>query len=102
MRPTGRLHIGHLYGALANWVLLQETSDAFFMIADWHALTTGYQHADEIQDSIRDLVLDYLAAGVDPSRCTLYLQSRVQQIAVLHLLLSMITPLGWLERTPTY
>ncbi len=102
MRPTGKLHLGHLFGALDNWARLQDTYDAFYMIADWHALTTGYQHPERIQENVREVVLDYLVGGVDPNRCTLYQQSKVTQIAVLHLLLSMIAPVGWLERTPTY
>ncbi|MHB2020543.1 MAG: tryptophan--tRNA ligase [Candidatus Xenobia bacterium] len=102
MRPTGRLHIGHLFGALHNWVRLQAEMDAFFMIVDWHALTTGYRDAKSIPELVRDVTVDYLAAGVDPERCTLYVQSHIPEIAQLHLLLSMTLPVSWLERCPTY
>jgi tryptophanyl-tRNA synthetase len=102
MRPTGRLHIGHLFGALDNWVKMQETDDAFFMIADLHALTTGFENSSGIGDNIREVLLDYLVAGVDPHRCTLFLQSQVPEVPMLSLLLSMIVPVGWLERSPTY
>ena len=102
MRPTGKLHIGHLLGAIESWRQLQESYDCFYMVADWHALTTGYKNAASIKDEIREIVLDYLAGGVDPDRCTFYVQSDVPEIAQLHLLLSMITPVGWLERVPTY
>jgi tryptophanyl-tRNA synthetase len=102
MRPTGKLHIGHLLGAIENWKRLQDDFDCFYMVADWHALTTGYKHPQNIKDEIREIVLDYLAGGVDPERCAFYVQSDVSEIAQLHLLLSMITPVGWLERTPTY
>ena len=102
MRPTGKLHIGHLLGAIENWRNLQEQFECFFMVADWHALTTGYRDAARVRQEIRELVLDYVAGGVDPERCTFYVQSDVPEIAHLHLLLSMITPVSWLERTPTY
>ncbi len=102
MRPTGALHIGHYHGALKNWVRLQTEYPCFFFVADWHALTTHYEDPSIIEESIWDMVIDWLAAGLDPSQCTLFIQSRVPEHAELHLLLSMNTPLGWLERVPTY
>jgi tryptophanyl-tRNA synthetase len=102
MQASGRLHIGNLVGALNNWVGLQDKYDCYYFVADWHALTTGYAHPEDIKDSTEDIIVNYIAAGLDPERCTLFLQSRVLQHAELHLLLSMITPLGWLERVPTY
>ena len=102
MRPTGKLHLGHLLGAIDSWRRLQDDYDCFYMIADWHALTTSYKNPAEIRSNIREVVLDYLAGGVDPSRCAFYVQSDVPEIAQLHLLLSMATPVAWLERTPTY
>ena len=102
MRPTGRLHIGHLHGALANWVRLQDEADCFFFSADWHALTTQYHDTSIIKSSEREMFVDYIAAGVDPQKCTLFIQSQVKEHAELFLLLGMITPLGWLERTPSY
>src|SRR5215471_17821077 len=102
MRPTGQLHLGHWVGALSNWVKLQDQYDCFFMIADWHALTTDYADTSRIKQSIVDIAIDWLAAGLDPERSTLFLQSHLPQHAELHLLFSMITPLGWLERVPTY
>ncbi len=102
MRPTGRLHIGHLVGALDNWIKLQGTYDAFFFVADWHALTTDYADTSSITDSTIQMVTDWLAAGLDPQKSTLFLQSHVPEHAELHLLFSMITPLGWLERVPSY
>lgn len=102
MRPTGRLHLGHLYGVIHNWVKLQHEYECFFFVADWHALTTSYENPHIIQDSIWDMVIDWLAAGVAPSAATLFVQSRVPEHAELHLLLSMMTPLGWLERVPSY
>src|SRR5947209_19816536 len=102
MRSTGKLHLGNFVGALDNWVRMQEQYECFFFVADWHALTTDYADTSRIkQNSLEDL-LDWLAAGLDPDRCTMFIQSHVQQHAELHLLLSMITPLGWLERVPTY
>src|SRR3989338_1524091 len=100
-RPTGKLHLGNLFGALENYKKLQG-EDAFFMIADWHALTTEYESHSEIAALVTEVVMDYLASGLDPERCTLFIQSEVPQHAELALLLSMITPLGWLERNPTY
>lgn len=102
MRPTGRLHLGHLFGALDNWRRLQEAYECFFFVADWHALTTEYADTKSIRDNIREMVLDMLAAGIDPSKATLFLQSRLHEHAELYLLLSMITPVPWLERNPTY
>lgn len=102
MRPTGRLHLGHLYGVIHNWVKLQHEYECFFFVADWHALTTAYESPHIIQDSIWDMVIDWLAAGVSPSAATMFVQSRVPEHAELHLLLSMMTPLGWLERVPSY
>ncbi len=102
MRPTGRLHIGHLHGALANWVRLQEENDCFFFSADWHALTTSYDRTELVKQSEREMFVDFIAAGIDPQKATLFVQSEVKQHAELYLLLGMITPLGWLERSPSY
>ena len=102
MRPTGRLHLGHLHGALANWVRLQDEADCFFFSADWHALTTSYDRTEVIKQSEREMFVDFIAAGIDPKKATLFVQSQVKQHAELFLLLGMITPLGWLERSPSY
>jgi tryptophanyl-tRNA synthetase len=102
MRPTGRLHLGHLHGALANWVRLQADNQCYFFSADWHALTTNYHQPDLIKASEREMFVDFIAAGIDPERSTLFVQSQVKEHAELFLLLGMITPLGWLERSPTY
>ncbi|MEW8626981.1 MAG: tryptophan--tRNA ligase [Candidatus Thiodiazotropha sp.] len=102
MRPTGQLHLGHYHGVLKNWVTLQEEYDCYFFVADWHALTTHYDDPSVIPESIWDMVIDWLAAGVDSESATLFVQSLVPEHAELHLLLSMITPLGWLERVPSY
>ncbi|KAF1043932.1 MAG: Tryptophan--tRNA ligase [Herbaspirillum frisingense] len=102
MRPTGALHLGHYHGALKNWVKLQSELPCLFFVADWHALTTHYDDPSVIETSTWEMVIDWLAAGVDPSQSTLFIQSRVPEHAELHLLLSMATPLGWLERVPTY
>ena len=102
MRPTGTLHLGHFHGALKNWVKLQNEYPCFFFVADWHALTTHYDTPEVIGQTVWDMVIDWLAAGIDPARATLFIQSRVPEHAELHTLLSMITPLGWLERVPTY
>jgi len=102
MRPTGSLHLGHFHGVLKNWVRMQHEYECLFFVADWHALTTHYDTPQIIQQSVWDMVVDWLAAGVDPAHSTLFIQSRVPEHAELHLLLSMITPLGWLERIPTY
>jgi len=102
MRPTGSLHLGHYHGVLKNWVEMQQKYECFFFVADWHALTTHYDTPQIIEQSVWDMVIDWLAVGVDPARATLFIQSRVPEHAELHLLLSMITPRGWLERVPTY
>lgn len=102
MRPTGQLHLGHYHGVLKNWIKLQHEFDCFFFVADWHALTTHYEESHVIEDSVWDMVIDWLAAGIEPSSASLFLQSRVPEHAELHLLLSMITPISWLERVPTY
>jgi tryptophanyl-tRNA synthetase len=102
MRPTGALHLGHYHGALKNWIRLQSERQCLFFVADWHALTTHYDDPSIIETSTWDMVIDWLAAGVDPSQSTIFIQSRVPEHAELHLLLSMATPLGWLERVPTY
>jgi len=102
MRPTGKLHLGNYLGALANWVGLQDKYDCFFFIADWHALTTDYADTSALKQNAMEVMLDYLAGGLDPERSVIFLQSMVPQHAELHLLLSLITPLGWLERVPTY
>jgi len=104
MRPTGKLHLGNYMGALANWVKLQDSDqyECYFFIADWHALTTEYADTSQVVPNIMDAMLDYLAAGLDPAKSVLFLQSKVLQHAELHLLLSMITSIGWLERVPTY
>jgi len=102
MRPTGRLHLGHLFGALDNWRTLQEEYDCFFFIADWHALTTDYADPSQIKAYTIEVVLDWLAAGLDPRQATFFVQSRLPEHAELHLLFSMFTPLAWLERVPTY
>jgi tryptophanyl-tRNA synthetase len=102
MRPTGSLHLGHYHGVLKNWVRLQSEYPCFFFVADWHALTTHYETPDVIEQSVWDMVIDWLATGVDPNQATLFIQSKVPEHAELFLLLSMGTPLGWLERVPTY
>jgi tryptophanyl-tRNA synthetase len=102
MRPTGRLHLGHYHGVLANWIKLQHEYPCLFFVADWHALTTAYDEPGTITSNATDMVIDWLAAGVDPSQATIFIQSKVPEHAELHLLLSMMTPLGWLERVPTY
>jgi len=102
MRPTGDLHLGHYHGVLKNWITLQHEYECLFFVADWHALTTHYDTPEVIEQSVWDMVVDWLAAGVDPAQATLFIQSKVPEHAELHLLLSMITPLGWLERVPTY
>ena len=102
MRPTGAMHLGHYHGALKNWIRLQSELPCLFFVADWHALTTHYDDPSIIESSSWDMLIDWLAAGVDPSKATLFIQSRVPEHAELHLLLSMVTPLGWLERVPTY
>jgi tryptophanyl-tRNA synthetase len=102
MRPTGRLHLGHYHGVLKNWLELQHEYECFFFVADWHALTTHYEDPSLIPEATREMVVDWLAAGINPGSATLFIQSRIPEHAELHLLLSMITPLGWLERVPSY
>ncbi len=102
MRPTGKLHLGNYVGALENWVRMQQEYDCFFCIVDWHALTTDYADTSQIKENSIDVLFDWLAAGLDPEKCVMFIQSHVPAHAELHLLLSMITPLGWLERVPTY
>ncbi len=102
MRPTGHLHLGHYHGVLKNWLDLQNQFECYFFVADWHALTTHYEHPEIISETVWDMVIDWLASGVNPKQSTLFIQSRVPEHAELHLLLSMITPLSWLERIPSY
>ena len=102
MRPTGALHLGHYFGALVNWVRMQETMDTLFFVADWHALTTEYANPKKVHDAIPEMVKDWLVAGLDPEKTIIFQQSRIKEHAELHLLLSMMTPTGWLERCPTY
>ena len=102
MRPTGLLHLGHYHGVLKNWIDLQHSYECFYFVADWHALTTHYENPSIIAESSRDMVIDWLATGVNPGNSTIFVQSRVPEHAELHTLLSMITPLGWLERVPSY
>jgi len=101
MRPTGRLHLGNYLGALVNWVALQDDYECFYSVVDWHALTTGHDKTEGLTESIHEMVLDWLAAGLDPERSVLFVQSHVPQHAILHLLFSMVTPMSWLERNPT-
>ena len=102
MRPTGRLHLGHYFGALQNWLKLQEEYDCFFFVADWHALTTHYEDTSSVAENTLQVAMDWLSVGLDPAKSTMFIQSSVLEHAELHLLLSMITPLSWLERVPTY
>jgi len=102
MRPTGKLHLGHFHGAVKNWIALSQTVDCFFFSADWHALTTDYNDPSKIEAATRDMFADWVAAGLNPEKVTLFVQSRVKQHAELYLLLSMIAPLGQLERVPTF
>ena len=102
MRPTGPLHLGNLYGALANWVNMQDEYDCFFFIADWHALTSDYDDTSHIETHIRTLMIDWLSAGLSPEKSTLFVQSRIKEHAELFVILSMITPVPWLERNPTF
>ncbi len=101
-RPTGLLHLGHLHGALRNWVGLQDGFRCFFFVADWHALTTDYQSPEGLREGTRAMVAEWLSVGLDPARCTIFRQSDIKEHAELHLLLSMLTPVSWLERNPTY
>ena len=102
MRPTGRLHLGNLVGALENWVRLQKQYDCHFFIADWHALTTDYADTSQLMQNTQEVMIDFLAAGLDPQQAVIFLQSHVPEHAELHLLLSQVVPLGWLARVPTY
>lgn len=102
MRPTGKMHLGHLHGALTNWKQLQEDYDCFFFIADWHALTSEYADTTIIKDSIEDIIIDWISVGLDPEKTTFFIQSKIKEHAELYLVFSMITPLPWLERNPTY
>ena len=102
MRPTGKMHLGHLHGALNNWKSLQENYDCFYFIADWHALTSEYSNTSIIKESIYDIIIDWITIGLDPDLCTFFIQSHVMEHAELHLIFSMMTPLPWLERNPTY
>ncbi|RMD79749.1 MAG: tryptophan--tRNA ligase [Gammaproteobacteria bacterium] len=102
MRPTGRLHLGHYHGVLKNWLRLQHEYECFFFVADWHALTTEYEHPQPLAGYVQEMLVDWLAVGINPKSATVFVQSRVLEHAELHLLLSMITPLGWLERVPSY
>ncbi|MBI5210366.1 MAG: tryptophan--tRNA ligase [Elusimicrobia bacterium] len=102
MRPTGRLHLGNLWGALRKWVAIQDECECYFAAADWHMLTTAYDRTDELEGSVREMVMDWLAAGLDPAKCVIFRQSRVPEHAELYLLLSMVTPLSWLENNPTW
>ena len=102
MRPTGAMHLGHFHGALKNWVKLQSEYPCLYFVADWHALTTHYETPEVIEESVWDMVIDWLAAGIDPAQATVFIQSRIPEHAELHTLLSMITPLSWLERVPSY
>ena len=102
MRPTGSMHLGHYHGALKNWVKLQHEHDCFYFVADWHALTTHYEEREVIEKTVYDMVVDWIAAGLDPDKATIFIQSRLPEHAELFTLLAMGTPLGWLERVPTY
>lgn len=102
MRPTGRMHLGHYHGVVKNWVELQHTHECFFFVADWHALTTHYEDLTHLKENTHEMVIDWLAAGINPGSATMFVQSWVPEHAELHLLLSMITPLGWLERVPSF
>jgi tryptophanyl-tRNA synthetase len=102
MRPTGPLHLGNYHGALANWVELQYRYECFFFVADWHALTTGYEDTTALKSNVHEVLIDWLGAGLNPGACTIFIQSRIPEHAELHLILSMVTPLAWLERVPTY
>lgn len=102
MRPTGRLHLGNLFGALENWVKMQDEYDCFYCVVDWHALTTDYENPRKVGENVREMVMDWLSCGIDPQKAVVFKQSDVKEHAELHLLLSMLTPLSWLERVPTY
>jgi tryptophanyl-tRNA synthetase len=102
MQPSGLMHLGNYLGALENWKVLQESYDCYFFVADWHALSTNYADTSRIREFVREMLIDWLAAGIDPARATVFVQSRIPEHAVLHLLFSMMTPISWLERNPTY
>lgn len=102
MRPTGKLHLGNLFGALENWVKMQDEYDCFYCVVDWHALTTDYENPRKVGENVREMVMDWLSCGIDPQKAVVFKQSDVKEHAELHLLLSMLTPLSWLERVPTY
>ncbi|MCL5774531.1 MAG: tryptophan--tRNA ligase [Firmicutes bacterium] len=102
MRPTGKLHLGHLFGAIANWVELQRDYECFYMVADWHALTTAFMDTEDVKENIRQVCMDYIAGGLDPEKCTFYVQSHVPEIAELYQLMAPLVPVSWLERTPSY
>ncbi|MFN3478285.1 MAG: tryptophan--tRNA ligase, partial [bacterium] len=102
MRPTGKLHIGHIFGTLKNWVKYQNEYECYFIVVDWHALTTNYENTKDISNNVIEVVTDYLAFGLDYNKSTIYLQSLVEEVSVLHLILSMITPISWLERVPSF
>ena len=102
MRPTGKIHLGNYFGAVKNWVALQDRYQCYYVIVDWHALTTDYADTSDVMQNTLEVMADWVAAGLDPERCVMFVQSMVPEHAELHLLLSMITPLGWLERVPTY
>src|SRR3984885_8204169 len=102
MRPTGRLHLGHYFGALENWLKLQDEYECFFFVADWHALTTHYEDTSSVAENTLQIAIDWLSVGIDPAKSTIFIQSSILEHAELNLLLSMITPLSWLERVPTY
>lgn len=102
MQPSGRMHLGNLIGALQNWIKLQEENECFFFVADWHAISTNYENTNDIKENIKQMLIDWLACGLNPEKATIFIQSYVEEHAILHLLLSMITPVSWLERNPTY
>ncbi len=102
MRPTGKLHLGHLHGVLNNWVKLQEEYNCYYFAADWHALTSEFKNTENIKDNIYEMIADWISVGINPEKSVLFIQSHIKEHAELHILLSMITPLGWLERNPTY
>ena len=102
MQPSGLMHLGNYLGALENWKALQAQYDCYFFVADWHALSTNYADTSRIRMFVREMLIDWLAGGIDPERSTIFIQSRIPEHAILHLLLSMMTPLGWLERVPTF
>ena len=102
MQPSGLMHLGNYLGALENWKALQEQYDCYFFVADWHALSTNYADTSRIRTFVHEMLIDWLAGGIDPERSTIFIQSRIPEHAILHLLLSMMAPLSWLERNPTY